>query len=160
MRRAAVCLVLLGACSSRDPVASPRLANRLPEPYRSQVDQAPVAVLLPRTLNLDNARLVTKTTYSALSVPGDGYHVALHSARVAHDFPLPAGAAGAAKPMRGTTGYTTANEGIRTASWIEGDVAHALDLECADPTDARCADDTLLLSLVESLELAGGGITR
>jgi hypothetical protein len=131
----------------------------LPAPLQDRVDRAGVPVFLPRAIGLDRAHLVAARTYAALSVPLPGLTVSLHTARIAHRHPGIT-AAGRTVAMRGTSGFTTVNERIRTATWIEAGAAHALDLECADPTDARCADDALLLELVESLARAGGGAAR
>ena len=157
MRPEVAFFIAAAACARDVPSATvghrdQALIDRLPAAMRARVDEASVVVLLPREISLERAHLVTEKTYSALSVPLPGLTVSLHSARIAHRYDgVDAASAGAARPMRGTVGYTTVNEGIRTATWIDGGIAHALDLECADPTDARCADDTLLLDLVESL---------
>jgi hypothetical protein len=154
-----LCPLLAAACARETPARREQaLLDGAPAELRARIDESVVPVLLPRGVNLDRATLVTERTYTALSVPAAGYTVSLHSVTIFHDHPGVA-AAGAARPMRGTTGHVTVNESIRTASWIEGGVAHALDLECADPADPRCADDTLLLSLVEGLSVVGGGGT-
>jgi hypothetical protein len=151
---AVLALALAAACGREPPAASREqaIADRLPPAMRARAAAAHVPVLLPRAIGLERAHLVAERGFTALSVPLDGVTVSVHSVRVAHDVPAAAAAgAGAPRAMRGTVGYTTVNEHIRTATWIEGGVAHALDLECAVPTDARCADEALLLSLVESL---------
>jgi hypothetical protein len=142
VRRTLLLATLAAACQAREPT---------PASLAQAIAAARVPVLLPRDLPLERARLTTADTFTALHLPLDGgVTVSLHSARLAHHHPG-VRAAGAPRAMRGGTGQVTVNEGVRTATWIEDGVAHALDVECGRPDDARCADDRFLLSLVDGL---------
>ena len=147
--RLAPVLLSLAACSRPDATVG---RERLPAELRDRVDESAVPVLLPRSLDLARATLVVEPTFTALSVPAPGITVSLHTVRIAHQHPGVTAAWGrTARPMRGGTGHVTVNEGIRVATWIEGGITYALDLECAQAGDPRCADDAYLLSLVEEL---------
>jgi hypothetical protein len=162
-------LVLLG-CSAGTPAAPAvvsrvtwpeasaldlDLRDRLPADLRAQADAAPVPVLLPRGLDYARAHLVVAPVFYALSAPDAGATVALQASKLAYprdNVPPQAGN----RALRGTRGFVTVNEGIRSASWLENGVAYALDVECADAADTRCADDAYLLGLVEGLGFVGG----
>jgi hypothetical protein len=141
------------ACSPATPPATTRL-DRLPADARARVRDSSVPVLLPRDLDVAQAKLMVEPAFTALHVPGDGITISLHTARVTH--PQPAGLAmDKLRPIRGGTGFVTVNEGVRTATWVEGGVSYALDLECAAAADPRCASDDYLLSLVAGLAQVG-----
>jgi hypothetical protein len=124
---------------------------------RVAVARAPVPVLVPRAAPIaSRAKIVSEAAFYALSTSDDaGVTIALHASRVAYHQPDLAPMAGNAT-LRGVRGFVSVNEGIRTASWVENGVAYALDVECADPSDARCADEAYVVALAGSLAYVGG----
>lgn len=157
--RAGILAIALAACTAPAPApptsqARKELLQRLPGAEREKVAASTVPVLLPRSVPLTFAKLVVERTYTALHDPLPGVTLSLHASRIAHhydDIPATPGP----HPMRGTSGYVSMNEGIWTATWIEQGVAYALDVECAQAGDARCADEGYLMSLVETLDPVG-----
>lgn len=123
---------------------------------RAKVSRAPVPVLVPRGDDLVAASLVVEPEFYAFSHRRDGLTVAVQATRREHRHEG-VGPIRGDRPLRGTMGFVTENEGIRSASWRENGVAYSVDLECETPTDARCADDTLVTSIVEGLSFVGGG---
>lgn len=128
----------------------------LPAPARAQVASASMPVLVPRRAELlSSATLMAKPSWYAVSARGDGYVVSLHATRAAHRY-ASIGPAKGDRAIRGAAGFVTRNEGIWSASWIENGVAYVLDVECADPAAARCADDAFLGELAADLAFVGG----
>ncbi len=123
---------------------------------RAKVSRAPVPVLVPRGSDLAAASLVVEPEFYAFSHRHDGITVVVQATRREHRYEG-VGPVRGDRLVRGTTGFVTENEGIRSASWRENGVAYTVDLECETPTDARCADDTLVMSLVDGLAFVGGG---
>ncbi len=147
MRAGAVLLLLLLLSSC---TASGGPSPTLPAEQQARISASAVPVLLPRRLDLSATTLVVEPAYTATHVPAPGLTISLHASRNARAYPGIAPAPGTRR-LRGGSGHVTRNEGIWTASWIEDGVAFALDLECADGTDPRCADERHLLELVEAL---------
>lgn len=66
------------------------------------------------------------------------------------------GASPGDRRIRGVDGRLGVNEGIRSASWIEGGVAYTADLECGDRRAPECASDEGFLALLDTLTHIGG----
>lgn len=172
MKRALLVLVALAAgCNDVAPAPSglnettrpavvpesPRVAL-LPADSREVVRTSRLPLLLPRDPALLSSAIVTSGPhFSALSVQLGGLSVSISGTDVRHDLaeeepPLPA-----PHQVRGRPATFTVNDGIRSVSWDEANVAWIVDVECYDVEgDARCADDDYLTALTESLELVGG----
>jgi len=122
---------------------------------RALVSRSPVPVLAPRSLELTSPTLVVEGEYFALSGRLEGVTISLQGTRAAHRYegiePAPGN-----RELRGTRGFVSINEGIRTASWIENGAAYTADVECADVHDARCESEAFLLQLVGQLAFVGG----
>ena len=120
------------------------------------VARSPVPVLAPKDLVLAAPTLVVEGEYFALSGRVGGATVALQGTRAAHRYEGVEPATGT-RDLRGTKGFVSVNEGIRTASWMENGAAYSVDVECADLLhDARCQSDDFLLSVVAQLTYIGG----
>lgn len=146
------------AASATDQAARLSLSSdgtRAPAEVDALLARAPVPVLAPRRLVLQKPTLRVGREYFALAGRDDGVTVHTQGTRAAtkHDEIPPLAGTTA---MRGTKGFVTVNEGIRTAAWLEGSVAYSVDVECSKATDARCQDDTYLLAFVNQLVFVGG----
>jgi hypothetical protein len=120
------------------------------------VARSPVPVLAPTSVTLERPTFVVGAEYYALTGRVSGTTIAIQGTRAAHRYegigPIPGD-----RTLRGMRGFVSINEGIRTTSWMEGGVAYSVDIECADPNDARCASETFALDVVEHLGFAGAG---
>jgi hypothetical protein len=123
---------------------------------RQAVARSALPVLVPADSSLArSARVMVEDQFFAVSSRADSIHVSLHATRVSHRYPGIAPIRGD-RLLRGAAGFVTRNEGIWSATWKESGISYVLDLECASPTDARCASDQYLLELVERLAYVGG----
>lgn len=130
---------------------------RLPSASQTAVAKSTVPVLVPADpALLAVAVVMVEEVWTAVSASGGGVTIAIHCTRLAHKYEGQPPIAGD-RDVRGTKGFVTQNESIRSASWNEHGVGYSLDVECADPTEARCGDDKYLLSVVEGLRYVGGG---
>ena len=131
--------------------------ERLPEAARKAVSRAPVPALVPRDeAMLERAVVTTGEHFFAFSATANGINVAVHGTRAAHRYDhLEPGAPGD-RDLRGNLGTISRNEGIWSASWVEGGVAYTVDVECARLTDPRCANDDHIVARVDSLAFVGG----
>ncbi len=122
---------------------------------RALVARSPVPVLAPQAVRLASPTLVVEGEYYALTGRLDGATINMQGTRAAHRYesvdPTPGN-----RDLRGTRGFVTVNEGIRTASWIENGAAYTVDVECSDLKDDRCANDAFLLSIIGQLAFIGG----
>jgi hypothetical protein len=122
--------------------------------------QASVPVLAPTNVTFEKPTFIVKKEFWSLTGRVNGATIAIQGTRVAHRYDDIAPAAGN-RSLRGSKGFVSINEGIRTASWIENGVAYSLDVECANPAaDARCTDEAFTVDLVDHLGFAGGGGAR
>lgn len=142
------------APATETAVAPDRLASLGPD-ARAAALEARLPVLLPADEELLATAVVTSGPhFVAWGADGDGVHVSLHGT----DYQWVIGDAPPEPPtdsVRSRRAYVTQNEGIQMASWIEDGVAWALDVECdAVERDARCASDTYVRELAESLARA------
>lgn len=127
-----------------DPTRAKELASR-----------SPVPVLAPTSVTFERPTFVVGAEFYALTGRVAGATIAIQGTRAARrydDVPPIAGD----RHLRGQRGFVSLNESIRTTSWLENGVAYSVDIECADPTDARCAEETFALDVVEHLAFAGG----
>lgn len=132
-----------------------RDGTRTDREIRALVARSPVPVLAPKTLRLASPSLVVEGEYFALTGRVDGATISLQGTRAAHRYEGVDPATGD-RDLRGTRGFVTVNEGIRSASWIENGAAYSADIECGDARDERCKSDDFLLSVVAQLTFIGG----
>jgi hypothetical protein len=128
-----------------------------------QVGESPVPVLVPTDRQiLAASRVSIGASHYTLASSTNGLTVSVQASSTPKESPASAGPspAGLAPPGQFKAGdrqvSITENEGIRVATWFENGVAYSADVECATTTDARCKDNTYLLSLVRDLVFAGG----
>jgi hypothetical protein len=129
--------------------------DRLPAATRAAVDRSSVPVLAPTRAGwLSSARVYVHDHGYALSARDGEVQLALQASRTATLLPH-VGRSAPSVALRGAGGFTVANDGIRSASWIEHSVAYSLDLECFRPRDPAC-DEAALRAAVEALVYVGG----
>lgn len=118
------------------------------------IESSRLPILLPENPALLASVLVTTGPhFVAWAAQGDGVHVSLHGTD--HRWRVGTEAPPAPEPdqVRGMRAVVSQNEGIQTATWDEGGVAWALDLECAQAyRDARCAEPSYVRALAETLQ--------
>jgi hypothetical protein len=120
------------------------------------VDRSPVPVLVvARPALLAASTVMSKAAWYALSTRDVGITVSLSASNVAHRYPRTPLVRGPRK-VRGQDAFVTQNEGIWSAAWVESGAAYSLELECATPSDARCADPSYLMGLADDLRYVGG----
>ena len=138
--------------------ADARAFAALGEPTRAAelAGRSPVPVLAPTNVTFERPTFVVGAEYYALTGRVAGATVAIQGTRAARRHEDIAPITGD-RLLRGARGFVSVNESIRTTSWIENGVAYSVDIECADPTDKRCVDETFALDIVEHLAFAGGG---
>jgi hypothetical protein len=166
-----IALVLLGACTEAPrgahqalgeteqvPVATPRVDALAPE-ARAAIDQSRLPILLPSDPAFLRAAIITHGPhFSALSSSHDSITLSVAATDARFENAEEMAPMQPVDQVRGQPATFAVNDMIRTVSWDEAGLAWAVDVECADPErDARCASDDYLRSIVEGLELAGGG---
>lgn len=123
---------------------------------RGEVAKSKVPVLAPSAGELAASAIVTAgPVYVAVSSSAAGVTLTLHGTKLAYHYAKVSPAIGD-RELRGTKGWVTRESGIWSASWTERGVAWMLDLECATPSDGRCADEHFLLDRVADLSYVGG----
>jgi hypothetical protein len=129
---------------------------QLPAGSALVVARSPVpALVVNRERLLNDARVMAKARWYAVSTRGDGVTVSIHATQTAHRYPHLPVLQGPAL-VRGQAAFVTQNESIWSAAWIEGGVAYSLEVECDALPDPRCETDTFLLSLAAELTYVGG----
>lgn len=118
--------------------------------------RSPAPVLAPTNVTFERPTFVVGAEYYALTGRVSGTTIAIQGTRAARRYEDVAPVTGD-RVVRGTRGFVSTNEAIRTVSWIENGVAYSVDIECADPDDTRCTSDSFALDVVEHLAFAGGG---
>lgn len=124
------------------------------------IERSPVPVLTPGTGGWDEPMIASPRGRKgpgfgyALSTHAGGRTLSLHGSRVATLIPGIGRHAGPER-LRGTDGFITDNDGVKSATWIEHGVAYALDVECEDRR-ARGCDVPALRAEVEALVYVGG----
>lgn len=123
---------------------------------RSQgaVLRSEIPVLIP-TDAIESAIVMARPAWTAVSARRDGLTISLHATRVEHAYADIAPAKGP-HTVRDQPAFITQNEGIWSASWKEYGAHYALEVECDDPSEARCADDAHLRALAKTLRYVGG----
>lgn len=162
---AVVVLGSVGCDTSREPRAGTTTAaltvdtavlDALDNESRTAVGRAPVPVLLPKRPELLKAgKVMAEENWYAFNASHGGITVTVGSSKIVHRYDDVAATKGK-QVVRGVPAFVTRNEGIWTASWRENGVYYALDVECNEPSDARCNDDALLLELARDLVYVGG----
>ena len=128
---------------------------------RALVGRSVVPVLAPRELRLASPTLVVEGEFFTLTGRVDNPSgssratVSLQGTRAAHRYEDIEPVNGN-RSLRGTRGFVSVNEGVRTASWIENGAAYSVDVECSDVHEARCESEDFLLSVVAQLTFVGG----
>ena len=129
----------------------------MPAKARDQVAAAPVPVLAPAEPQLlEQAKVTIGNGYYSLSSATNGVTLVIQGTPLSQDTGTLAGAPVSPTIVGNRRVFATANEGIRSATWVERGVAYSLDVECNNPSDRRCASDEYVLSLVSKLALLGG----
>lgn len=121
---------------------------------RERVASSPVPVLAAR--GLESPVVMVEAEYYAISAHVGTASIAIQGTRTAHSYEGVKPTEGN-RALRGGRGFVTVNEGIRTASFMENGAAYSVDVECASPSDTKCASDAFVVNLVESLVYVGGG---
>lgn len=133
-----------------------RQVAKTEEEVRSLLARSVVPVLAPRDLTLESPTLTVEGEYFALTGKSAGTTIALHGTRTAKRYKNIEPVLGDRRLRGNLPGFVSANEGIRTASWIERGAAYSVDVECSNMRDPRCQDDAFLLGIVEQLAYVGG----
>lgn len=122
---------------------------------RAAVDRSPVPVLVPADPAwLASVAVFTSDAGYALAAHDGELGLTLQASRIA-TLIAGVGHARGHHRMRGVDGFISANDGIRTAAWIEHGVAYSLDLECHEPDGPGCSDEALRTA-VDGLVHVGG----
>ena len=130
----------------------------LPALAQERVAASQVPVLLPPDKEwLATAGVATKPTWTTASMHADGLTVVVTASRAARVVPGVKPHEGNVKVRGDNLGFVTQNEGIRAASWHEGNVAYSVEVECAQAGDARCANGDFVLGVAQGLVFVGGG---
>jgi hypothetical protein len=115
-----------------------------------------VPVLLPaRRELLAAAQVIAKERWTVASVRAEGATITVTASRAARVVPG-VGAAQGNRDIRATRGFVSQNEGIWSAAWIENGVAYSVEVECASPDAAMCADEAFVMELANGLAYVGG----
>ncbi len=123
---------------------------------RAAVARAPVPVLVPKRPELlAVGKVMAEEHWFAFHASKDGVTVHVQGTRITHKYDDVPPAKGK-DVLRGVPAFVTRNEAIWTASWRELGISYALDVECAEPSDARCATDAILRDLANDLVFVGG----
>jgi hypothetical protein len=123
---------------------------------RAAVAEAAVPVLVPTGADwLARGKVMNGEHWFAYAATGDGLTLSIQGTRLAHRRPSVPQAQGSRR-VRGAAAFVGENRRIWTVSWLEHNVAYALDLECAAAVDTRCADEQAALAWAEGLRYVGG----
>jgi hypothetical protein len=126
-------------------------------PDATNVTRSPVPVLAPAaSARLADPHVIVDAEYYAINGKLDGATVTIQGTRMQHVYQGMPKIDGD-RAVRGTKGFVTVNEGIRSASWMENGASYTVDVECDSPSkDARCASDAFVLELAGALVYVGG----
>lgn len=123
---------------------------------KAAVARSPVPVLVPnRPELLAVGKVMAEEHWFAFHASKDGVTVHVQGTRIVHKHDDVAPAKGN-DTLRGVPAFVTRNEAIWTGSWREHGISYALDVECGEPSDARCATDAILRDLARDLVFVGG----
>ncbi|MBI2389541.1 MAG: hypothetical protein HYV09_08085 [Deltaproteobacteria bacterium] len=123
---------------------------------RAAAARSPVPVLVPKRKELlAVGKVMSDEHWFAFSATHDGMTVSVHATRIEYKYDDIPPAKGK-QVVRGVPGFVSRNEGIWNAAWREHGISYAVDLECHEPTDARCATDAPILELTSDLAFVGG----
>jgi hypothetical protein len=148
--------VAVSGCNDKTSTAPSAQPVRLPKTMRAQVDAAPIPVLVPADAALlELGTLIVEKSYYAFHVRAQGVTVNVQGTRPSIKIegvpPHPGNV-----PLRSGRGFVTQNEGIRTTSFVENEIAYSVDVECDDSKDARCASDRYVIEMTNGLAYVGG----
>lgn len=160
-RRIGATLALAGlaaGCADREPMIARDEATlqALPRSAAAAVANSRVPVLVPRRPELlAHGIVLTEPQWSSFYAQADGITVSVMGKRLAHTVrgvePAPGN-----RLIRGKRGFITQSEGVWSATWSERGTTYTVDVECAEPTEARCQDDAYLRALTDDLAFVGG----
>lgn len=121
----------------------------------ARIDRAPLPVLAPPDVAPDHTTVTVGPHWYAISTHVDGVTLRVEGSAKARTYPhvepVPP-----SHPMREAGGFLGNNEGIWTASFVEGGIAYAFEMECDRSDDPRCADETDTSARIEALVHVGG----
>ncbi len=170
---------------ARDTVDA-EVRSRLDTTQLRAVDASGVPVLAPRDASVyAQVHVVSQPAWFTVSLKDDAYAAELLAQRGSGSAPAPGGAVTHPLPadgglavfvqgnrlahdhphippvtgkqrVRGLPGWITQNESIWSATWTENGVSYVVEVECSRPDDARCADEEVLMDVVDSLVFVGG----
>jgi len=131
----------------------PLVRSWLQDGARARADAAPVTVLLPRhPAAVAGAVITFGQSWAAASLPLEGAVVYVHATDLRHDPPERADAQAPDLRVRGQNARVAENEGIRSVTWTEGGVTHAVEIECDRPADdVRCTGEAYVLAFADAL---------
>jgi len=131
--------------------------ERLTPRARAAVDRSPVPVLVPADPAwLASVAVFTSDAGYALAAHDGELGLTLQASRIA-TLIAGVGHVRGNHRLRGVDGFISANDGIRTAAWIEHGVAYSLDLECHDPDGPGCSDAALRTAVLGLVHVGGIG---
>lgn len=136
----------------------------LPAAARAKVDAARQPVLLPTIDALTRQAFVTLGDgWYVAALAADGLHLEIQGTHRAHIRPelVAEQRAAGMLDLAGTTSTAgtpriSQMHGIYTLSFERYGVSYSIDLQCASQTDMRCADAAYLMTVFDSLAVAGG----
>lgn len=139
------------------PLAVDTAALAALDPHsREAVGKSPVPVLIPKRPELlAIGKVMVEEHWYAFHASHDGITVNVGASRIEHqhdDLPPQKGKT----LIRGVSGWLTKNESIWTATWRELGIWYSLDVECGEPSDPRCASESIILSMATDLVYVGG----
>jgi hypothetical protein len=165
MRIGFLLALVLAGCDTSPPrtgtksaalAADTAVLTALDNDSRRAVSRSPVPVLVPKRKELlAVGKVMAEENWYAFHASHDGLTVHVSASKIVHkhdEIPPTKGKS----TIRGVPGFLTKNESIWSASWREYGYYYSLDVECGEPTDARCNDDALVLSLTRDLVYVGG----
>ncbi|UJR81330.1 hypothetical protein [Sandaracinus amylolyticus] len=142
------------------PTVPPSPIDTLSPDSQAALEQAPFAMLLLPAEYTRGTIITSGERWAALSYRDDALTISLHATNLAHPVVSDDEVVTAPPPdesVRGEPARVTLNEQIRSVAWTDGEIAFALEVECASPEDdTRCTERDFVLSLADRLVPAGG----
>lgn len=142
-------------------LADPAIAA-LPAQARAELAASPLRMLVLPEAYASTSMVMVGEEWCAVARQGDGMTITIHATDHFRDPPEGAevdldGIVPTAM-VRGIPAWETDNDAIHGLSWTEGDVAYALEVECAEPlADPRCTEGAFLEELASHLVQAHEG---
>ncbi len=121
---------------------------------RGVLRSAPVPMLVLPAAYAGATQIMSGDHWTALAYHDEAITITLHATATWHDALGAEELAALPEPeatVRGQRAWETVNEAIRSLSWTEGEVAYALEIECARAEDARCTESEHLMRIASEL---------